>query len=157
MKLDRLNAYQDFVPNGDGFFDYLPGITIDPRYGRIIFPKVEPFGEFLFDLLDNPKSAKEDYDINNSFNKNQERYVFKEMYTLTKAAALEYIEKNKFQLKGRYKSEVGDGINIGAFNIPRGSVRVSAGGRLLQEGLDYTVNYEIGCCLLYTSPSPRDS
>ena len=27
------------------------------------------------------------------------------MYTLTKAAALEYIEKNKFQLKGRYKSE----------------------------------------------------
>ena len=144
MKLDRLNAYQDFVPNGDGFFDYLPGITIDPRYGRIIFPKVEPFGEFLFDLLDNPKSAKEDYDINNSFNKNQERYVFKEMYTLTKAAALEYIEKNKFQLKGRYKSEVGDGINIGAFNIPRGSVRVSAGGRLLQEGLDYTVNYEIG-------------
>ena len=42
------------------------------------------------------------------------------MYTLTKAAALEFTEKNKFQLKGRYKSEGGDGINIGAFNIPRG-------------------------------------
>ena len=40
------------------------------------------------------------------------------MYTLTKAAALEFTEKNKFQLKGRYKSEGGDGINIGAFNIP---------------------------------------
>ena len=53
-------------------------------------------------------------------------------------------EKNKFQLKGRYKSEGGDGINIGAFNVPRGSVRVTAGGRVLQEGLDYTVNYEIG-------------
>ena len=66
------------------------------------------------------------------------------MYSLTKAAALEFTEKNKFQLKGRYKSEGGDGINIGAFNIPRGSVRVTAGGRLLQEGLDYTVNYEIG-------------
>ena len=36
------------------------------------------------------------------------------MYTLTKAAALEFTEKNKFQLKGRYKSEGGDGINIGA-------------------------------------------
>ena len=144
MHLDRLNAYQDLIPNGDGFFDYLPGITIDPRYGRIIFPKVEPFGSFLFELLDNPKSSKEDYDIDNSFNKNQRKYVFKEMYGLTKAAALEFSEKNKFQLKGRYKSEGGDGINIGAFNIPRGSVRVTAGGRLLREGLDYTVNYEIG-------------
>ena len=144
MELDRLNAYQDLIPKGDGFFDYLPGITVDPKYGRIIFPKVEPFGEFLFNLLDNPESAKEDYSINNSFNKNQDRYVFKEMYALTKAAALEYTEKNKFQLKGRYKSEGADGINIGAFNVPRGSVRVTAGGRLLQEGLDYTVNYEIG-------------
>ena len=143
LKLDRLNAYQDLVPKGDGFFDYLPGITIDPRYGRIIFPKVEPFGKFLFELLDNPESAKEDYAIDNSFNKNQKRYVFKEMYSLTKAAALEFVEKNKFQLKGRYKSEGGDGISIG-FNIPRGSVRVTAGGRVLQEGLDYTVNYEIG-------------
>jgi len=144
MQLDRLNAYQDLVSTGDGFFDYLPGITVEPRYGRIIFPKVEPFGEFLFDLLDDPNSRKENYNMDNSFNKNQKKYVFKELYTLTKAAALEFTEKNKFQLKGRYKSEGGDGINIGAFNIPRGSVRVTAGGRVLQEGLDYTVNYEIG-------------
>ena len=144
MDLDRLNAYQDLVPNGDGFFDYIPGITIDPRYGRIIFPKVEPFGEFLFQLLDNPESVKENYTEENSYNKNQKRYVFREMYSLTKAAALEFTEKNKFQLKGRYKSEGGDGINIGAFNVPRGSVRVTAGGRVLREGLDYIVNYEIG-------------
>ena len=144
MKLDRLNAYSDLVPEGDGFFDFVPGITIDPKYGRIIFPKVEPFGSFLFELLDDPKSAKETYDQQNSYNANQKRYVFREMYNLTKAAALEASEKNKFQLKGRYKSEGGDGIPIGAFNVPRGSVRVTAGGRLLQEGLDYTVNYEIG-------------
>src|SRR6056300_901504 len=144
MDLDRLNAYQDLVPYGDGFFDYIPGITIDPRYGRIIFPKVEPFGKFLFELLDNPKSAKENYTKETTYNKNQKRYVFREMYSLTKAAALEFSEKNKFQLKGRYKSEGDDGINIGAFNVPRGSVRVTAGGRVLQEGLDYTVNYEIG-------------
>ena len=144
MDLDRLNAYQDLVPSGDGFFDYIPGITVDPRYGRIIFPKVEPFGEFLFDLLDNPDTKKENYEIENSYNKNQQRYVFREMYSLTKAAALEFTEKNKFQLKGRYKSEGGDGISIGAFNVPRGSVRVTAGGRVLREGLDYIVNYEIG-------------
>ena len=144
MDLDRLNVYQDLVPKGDGFFDFIPGITIDQRYGRIIFPKAEPFGKFLFKLLDNPESAKEDYDIESTFNKNQKKYVFKEMYSSTKAEALEFTEKNKFQLKGRYKSEGGDGINIGAFNVPRGSVRVTAGGRVLQEGLDYTVNYEIG-------------
>ena len=28
--------------------------------------------------------------------------------------------------------------------MPRGSVRVTAGGRVLREGLDYIVNYEIG-------------
>ena len=144
LDLDRLNAYRDLVPEGDGFFDFIPGITVDPRYGRIIFPKVEPFGEFLFKLLDNPDSFKENYENENSYNKNQKRYVFREMYSLTKAAALEFSEKNKFQLKGRYKSEGDDGINIGAFNVPRGSVRVTAGGRVLQEGLDYTVNYEIG-------------
>ncbi|MDG2109240.1 MAG: cell surface protein SprA [Flavobacteriaceae bacterium] len=144
MDLDRLNAYQDLVSNGDGFFDFIPGITVDPRYGRIIFPKVEPFGEFLFRLLDDPKSTKEKYSQENSYNKNQKRYVFREMYSLTKAAALEFTEKNKFQLKGRYKSEGGDGIKIGAFNVPRGSVRVTAGGRVLREGLDYIVNYEIG-------------
>ena len=94
--------------------------------------------------MDNPESAKESYAQESSYNKNQKRYVFKEMYSLTKAAALEFTEKNKFQLKGRYKSEGGDGINIGAFNVPRGSVRVTAGGRVLREGLDYIVNYEIG-------------
>lgn len=144
MDLDRLNAYQDLVPKGDGFFDFIPGITVDPRYGRIIFPKVEPFGAFLFELLDNPESSKEEYTQENTYNKNQKRYVFREMYSLTKAAALEFTEKNKFQLKGRYKSAGGDGISIGAFNIPRGSVRVTAGGRVLREGLDYIVNYEIG-------------
>ena len=33
---------------------------------------------------------------------------------------------------------------LGAFNVPRGSVRVTAGGRLLQEGIDYSVNYQLG-------------
>ena len=66
------------------------------------------------------------------------------MYALTQAAALEDTEKNKYELKGRYKSAGGDGIAIGAFNVPRGSVQVTAGGRVLREGVDYTVNYQIG-------------
>ncbi|MGC6421514.1 MAG: cell surface protein SprA [Flavobacteriaceae bacterium] len=143
FQLDRLNNYQDPLPQGDGFFDFIPGITIDPQYGRIIFPTVEPFGSFLFDLLQSEKTQA-DYDQPATYNPNQKKYVFREMYALTKAAALEATEKNKFELKGRYKSEGGEGIPIGAFNVPRGSVRVTAGGRILQEGVDYTVNYDIG-------------
>ena len=144
FQLDRLNAYRDPVAQGDGFFDFIPGTTIDPEYGTIIFPMVEPFGAYLFDLLDDPSSATEQYTDERSYNANQEKYVFREMYALTKAAALETAEKNKFQMKGRYTAEGGDGIPLGAFNVPRGSVQVRAGGRILREGLDYTVNYDIG-------------
>ncbi|UOY07845.1 cell surface protein SprA [Muricauda sp. SCSIO 64092] len=141
FNLDRLNIYNDVQSGGDGFFDYLPGITIDSQTGRIIFTKVEPFGEFLFDLLGGGT-----YDVENDqgYNVNQQRYVFRNMYAKTKAASLQDAEKNRFQIKGRYKSQGNNGIPIGAFNVPRGSVRVTAGGRQLQEGIDYTVNYQAG-------------
>lgn len=144
FNLDRLNVYNDLQDGGDGFFDYVPGITIDARSGSIIFTKVEPFGEFLFEKL--RSSAGETYDTENdqSYNPNQRRYVFRNMYAKTKAASLQDAEKNRFQLRGRYKSQGNNGIPIGAFNVPRGSVRVTAGGRQLQEGIDYTVNYQAG-------------
>ncbi|MEZ4810430.1 MAG: cell surface protein SprA [Allomuricauda sp.] len=141
FNLDRLNVYNDIQPGGDGFFDYVPGITVDPQSGRIIFTKVEPFGEYLFEELGGGV-----YDVENDqgYNVNQQRYVFRNMYAKTKAASLQDAEKNRFQIKGRYKSQGNNGIPIGAFNVPRGSVRVTAGGRQLQEGIDYTVNYQAG-------------
>lgn len=141
FNLDRLNAYNDIQPGGDGFFDYYEGITVDSQTGRIIFTKVEPFGEYLFELLGGGT-----YDVENDqgYNANQRRYVFRNMYAKTKAASLQNAEKNRFQLKGRYKSQGNSGIPINAFNVPRGSVRVTAGGRQLQEGIDYTVNYAAG-------------
>ncbi|MGB3145891.1 MAG: cell surface protein SprA [Maribacter sp.] len=142
FNLDRLNVYNDVQPGGDGFFDFVPGQTIDVQGGRIIFTKVEPFGQFLFEQLENGNSGQ--YNNVSAYNPNQEQYVFRDMYELTKAAALQDPEKNKFLLKGRYKAEGSNGIPIGAFNVPRGSVRVTAGGRQLQEGIDYTVNYQAG-------------
>ena len=141
FNFDRLNAYNDVQPEGDGFFDFVQGITVDTQGGNIIFTKVEPFGEYLFETLGGGT-----YDVANGqgYNANQQKYVFRDMYELTKSAALQDPEKNKFLLKGRYKSEGSNGIPIGAFNVPRGSVRVTAGGRQLQEGIDYTVNYQAG-------------
>jgi cell surface protein SprA len=146
FELDQLNANQDPISTGDGFFDYVPGITIDPENGIIKFTKVEPFGEFLFNKLDeNPGTGPENYEDPTTYNDNQAFYVFRSLYTTTKVQALQNeAEKNKFQLVGRYKSSGQDGIPLGAFNVPRGSVTVTAGGRTLQEGVDYVVDYELG-------------
>ncbi len=145
--LDRLNFNNDPQTGGDGFFDYVPGLTVLTQNGKIIFTKVEPFGRYLFDILDddgNPNNNDVDYEMETYTNLNQEKYVYDILYKSTKIAALDEAEKNKFQIKGRYKSSGGDGIPLGAFNVPRGSVVVTAGGRTLVEGVDYTVNYQIG-------------
>ena len=145
---DQLNFNNDPQQNGDGFFDFVPGITVIQQNGKIIFTKVEPFGRYLFDVLDddgNPNNNEADYEANTPYtNPNQEKYVYDILYKGTKTAALEENEKNKFQIKGRYKSSGSDGIAIGAFNVPRGSVKVTAGGRVLVEGVDYTVDYTGG-------------
>ena len=147
FNFDRLNAYNDPQNGGDGFFDFVDGITIDPEYGKIIFTKVEPFGKFLYDKLGGGSNY---YDptayqpTSTAWNANQKKYVYRSLYTDIKAKALEDAEKNKFSLKGRYKSVAGRGISLGAYNVPRGSVRVTVGGRILQEGIDYTVNYQQG-------------
>ncbi|MCK0192175.1 cell surface protein SprA [Arenibacter sp. F20364] len=141
FNLDRLNAYNDLQSGGDGFFDYVEGITIDSQTGSIIFTKVEPFGEYLFNLLG---GGTYDVDNDQGYNVNQQKYVFRNMYALPTAAAQQDADKNRFILKGTYKSQGTNGIPIGAFNVPQGSVRVTAGGRQLQEGIDYTVNYQSG-------------
>ncbi len=146
FNLDRLNFNNDPQQGGDGFFDFLPGITVDQQNGRIIFTSVEPFGNYLFDELDDtPNGGPENYSIPDTYNPNQSKYVFNTLYSTTKTQAeQQQSEKNKFQLKGSYKSTGADGIPIGAFNIPPGSVTVTAGGRTLVEGVDYTVNYQLG-------------
>ncbi|SFW45930.1 cell surface protein SprA [Cellulophaga fucicola] len=141
FNLDRLNAYNDIQSGGDGFFDYVEGLTIDSQNGNIIFTKVEPFGEYIFEELG---GGTYDVDNDQGYNDNQKKYVYRNMYSRTKSAALEDADKNKFLIKGKYKSQGINGIPIGAFNVPRGSVRVTAGGRQLQEGIDYTVNYLAG-------------
>lgn len=146
FNMDRLNINNDPQVGGDGFFDYLPGLTVDTQYGRIIFSTVEPFGETLFEKLrlNTTESYEGDETSLLSYNDNQRKYVYKRMYESTQADALQQSEKNKFQLRGRFKSSGGDGIPIGAYNVPPGSVVVTAGGRILVEGVDYTVNYSLG-------------
>lgn len=130
LNLDNLNRNGD--PTPDGAFDFVSGVTINPRNGRIIFPVLEPFGEALAEQFES-----------NELNY-REKYVYDELYDSTVFIAREYPEFNRFIIKGSYKSSVSSEISLGAFNIPRGSVTVTAGGQQLVEGQDFDVDYNIG-------------
>ena len=58
--------------------------------------------------------------------------------------ARQIAEKNKFKLEGEYKASSGAEIQLGASNVARGSVKVTAGGAILTENVDYTVDYTSG-------------
>ncbi len=143
FNLDRLNYNNDPQTGGDGFFDYLSGITVDVQNGRIIFTTKEPFGELIFKKLQNTGTG-ETYNDPSTYNANQQKYVFRNMYKNTQSGALQDSDKNKFLLRGKYKSSGSNGIPIGAFNVPQGSVVVMAAGRRLVEGIDYSVDYQLG-------------
>ena len=70
--------------------------------------------------------------------------------------AKQFADKNKFTMYGQYTSGRGRQINLGAMNVPRGSVVVTAGGAVLTENSDYTVDYSMGIVTI-TNQSIIDS
>ncbi|WP_298782285.1 cell surface protein SprA [uncultured Polaribacter sp.] len=136
FKLDQLDQSQ--FRNSDGFFDYVEGITVNSENGYIIFPEPEPFGN---DLVKDTSIA-DDIGLDETLD---EQYLFKELYLNTKTNIKNnHQDKDKYFLTGYFKSENSGGIPIGAFNVPRGSVNVTAGGKQLVEGVDYVVDYQLG-------------
>ena len=136
MNLDRLDQKHNTSP--DGRFDFLEGLTVYSSSGKIIFPVLEPFGEHLARMLDYDASLVA-------------KYCFQELYDSTLVVAQELSEKNKFHLTGKYKGTNGSEIRLGAMNIPRGSVTVTAGGATLIENVDYTVDYTMGTVTILNS------
>lgn len=133
LGLDRLNTQLE--PQPDGIFDFVPGVTVDMQRGRIIFPRIEPFGRDLEAAFDAAGPTPEGI---------KRKYVFQPLYDSTRAWAQQFPELNRFRLIGQYQSASGSEISLGAMNIPPGSVRVMAGTRQLTEGQDFTVDYTLG-------------
>jgi cell surface protein SprA len=130
INLDRLNNQLD--PQPDGVFDYIENYTVFSQYSRVMFPVLEPFGRDLAQgLYTNPGLPA----IKDT--------LFYALYDSIKAVAQQYPNLNRFVLKGSAKISGSSDISIG-YNIPRGSVTVSAGGRVLVEGIDYDINYDLG-------------
>ena len=117
-------------------------MTINASRGRIYFPILEPFGQYLEDkitgLIDNGVTDPNLITVAN-------KYTFKELYEMTRSdAQQEHPEKNRFSLVGAYQSTSSSEISLNAMNVPQGSVIVTAGGTKLTENVDYTVDYSLG-------------
>lgn len=131
LNWDRLNMNNDLQEEGgvtgDGIFDFVSGITVDPENGKVIFTKTQPFGSYLKNLPGMPS-----------------QFVFEDLYTQQKQTASQSNMAQRYTLEGRYKGAQGSGISLGAINVPQGSVKVTANGVQLTEGIDYTVDYMLG-------------
>jgi len=130
VNLDRLNSQND--PQPDGVFDFIEGYTVISSQSRIIFPVLEPFGHDL-DYVYGTQPLRD-------------KYLYYPLYDTIKAIAQTYANLNRFKLIGRSKSSSAAGntdYQLG-YNIPRGSVIVTAGGQTLQENIDYEINYDLG-------------
>lgn len=131
LRVLNLDSYDsNNQPNPDGIYDFIEGVTVLADNGKIIFPSVEPFGSYLRKKINNDVIA--------------DKYVFQELYDSTLTVARQIAEKNKFKLEGEYKASSGAEIQLGASNVARGSVKVTAGGAILTENVDYTVDYTSG-------------
>ena len=127
---DRLDNNNKVHSNG--YFDYVEGYTVSN--GRVFFPCKEPFGSNMRDYL---MARGVPYE-------KAEKYAFTELYDSTKTIAKQIAEKNKYQLVGQYRGTSANVISLGAYNVPQGSVVVTAGGQTLTEGVDYSVDYNAG-------------
>ena len=127
---DRLDNNLKAHPNG--YFDFVEGYTV--QNGRVFLPSAEPFGEYLRKQLLKYGLSDEE----------AETYVFSQLYDSTKTVAKQNAEKDKFMMTGLYKGSSANVISLGAYNVPRGSVVVTAGGVTLTEGSDYSVDYSAG-------------
>ena len=144
VNLDRLNNQND--PQPDGVFDFIEGFTVISSQSRVIFPVLEPFGHDLDYVYATPALRN--------------KYLFYPLYDTIKAIAQTYANLNRFKITGRSKTSSSSNSNSGlissggssnsgsdyqlGYNIPRGSVTVTAGGQTLQENVDYEINYELG-------------
>ncbi len=133
LKLDRLNNNND--PQPDGQFDFVEGYTIQSQNGRIIFPLLEPFGKDLEKIAFPSPQAQ----------LLKDKYVYYALYDTIKAIAQQnYAQLNRFVMRGSARSTNSSEIYLNAFNIPQGSVTITAGGNTLIEGSDYSIDYNLG-------------
>jgi len=136
LNLDNLNSNGD--QGRDGYFDFIdnPQLTINPAKGKIYLPSVEPFGKYIRAKIKELNSNLHDTVLDS--------YMYPELYTMTQNDAEQRPEKNRYILKGSYKSQFGSEISLNAYNLQQGAVTLRQGSEKLTEGIDFIVDYSLG-------------
>ncbi|MFA6235454.1 MAG: cell surface protein SprA, partial [Bacteroidota bacterium] len=133
LRLFGLDYTDDNGGPPDGRIDFLPGLTVNPIRGEIIFPTLEPWSAGMLRLY------------NQLFNGNTgdiDEYTYEDVYTQTKTQARQS-SRDKIIITGNTRGTASAVYNLG-FNVVAGSVRVYLNGSPLTAGVDYTVDEQVG-------------
>lgn len=143
LGLDRFTTGRTGPP--DNKFDWIPGITIDPENGFVIFPSLKPFLNTL-----------ESYNVNGRTIDSS--YWYRDIYTDLKNNAKLKPNATNYKMEGKARGEasVSNTINLG-FNIVQGSVSIKVGNLELTPNIDYTVDYSTGTVVIRNSTALASS
>lgn len=112
----------------DGRFDFLPEVTIDEVFGVLFLPSRRP----LATVVERVNGGGSYYP------------VFVQLYDTTQVVAQRLTDIDLFSFKGEYSTDAQTTIFLGGSDIAPGSVTLTARGRTLREGSDFSVNYASG-------------
>lgn len=126
LGVDRQNSSNEAIP--DGVFDIRSAAFFNPTTGEIIFPSTEPFRKKLREQM-GPAA---------------EEFVLNSIYDQTRDEAERNTNVSKYSISGEIAGTGGNRIQLNAFNLAPGSVRVLMNGEALSEGVDYRVDPIIG-------------
>lgn len=117
----------------DGIFDITTSAFFNAERGEITFPHSEPFAKGLedyFEKIGNKELAS--------------MYVYRQIYDTTVEVAKKNTAKDRFIICGEMTGRQSNTINLQAYGLTPGSVKVTLDGRVLREYYDYTIEYATG-------------
>jgi cell surface protein SprA len=140
FQVDQVNNASG-APQADGLFDLVPPF-FDANEGLITFPNTRPFDSALVKYfsrteIGNPELAYQ--------------YTFSAPYDTTYEVARLNTARDRFIISGEVSGRATNRIQLGAFNLARGSVRVTLDGVELIENQDFVVDYFAGTLTLRNS------
>ena len=148
--LDRTNEQGQATP--DNLFDFVPGVTVEPAGGRVIFPVRQPYGDYLRRVLTEGVLVGGETVAVTPIGTTVEALLSAlvptsggdDLYDLRSVQAERQLQGlSRFSLSGEFKSATQSIFNVG-FNLVEGTVRVTSGERELTEGADFRVNTSQG-------------
>lgn len=113
----------------DGVFDFIENATISTRSGTLFLPQRRPFVTIPKRVNSGGASPYPLYSI---------------LYSGTRTEAERASAEDRFVIRGTLRSSRTQVTNLGTVQLQPGSVTARQGGQVLQEGVDFEINYMSG-------------